>query len=234
MKRSSAATYNTIASLFVALAVISLIIIVGLIATKPAFLRRTVAAAPTVVAAPTDTITPTPSATFTPSNTPLPTNTPTPLPPSATSTPLASDTPLATTTPLITATPLPTDVPATVASTVAASTFPFGVSSDSPQAAANPDTTTGCKLQAIAGRILDGTGQPYTSKVQVFIFGSGIKKLAKPTTANSPFGGVGFWVLIVGNTINTNKYTVEVLDSKGNQISTRRRSSSLKIARKMC
>ena len=67
---------------------------------------------------------------------------------------------------------------------------------------------------------LYGHREGHTGKVEVFIFGpNNYKKLAKPLPTNVPPYGVGFWVLVI-NQFNSNAYTVEVLNSKGVQIST--------------
>ena len=229
MKNASATPYNAISLVFVGLTVFMFLCVLGMlipIIQPPGFLsKKAVAIVPTQLLAPTDTITPTSSATFTATHTPLPSPTPPP-----TATPTSTFTPTSqftSTSPVqftatFTNTPVPTTEAGTTAAPTSAGTAPvytFAVAPNFPQSAPNPDPVTGCKLQAIAGQILNAADVPVTTNIQVFIAGSGIKKLANPTTFNSAFGGAGFWVLVVGNTLNTNKYTVEVLDAKQKQVS---------------
>ena len=242
MKRSSSGIYNSIAGLFAILTLISCACIGGLLAhvitPPPAFSGQKSVILPTNAALPTDTKTYTPSATFTatatftpsatntPTDTPIPTDTPTDTP---TVTPIASDTPIPTLTLFPSRTP---SGASTVKSTAAASgtaatpaggnaAIAFAPDPTSPQYSANPDPTTGCKVQVIAGQILDLNNTPITSKVEVFIFGpNNYKKLARPISTNVPPYGIGFWVLVIPQ-FNSNAYTVEVLNtSKEVQIST--------------
>ncbi len=221
MKRSSASSYNQLTVVFLVLTLFAFLCMVGMLARivkPPGFLEPVaIAAVPTHLVPPTDTPTFTPSATFTPTETFTPTFTPTLTPPPTLTFTATSP---ATSTPPVSAVPptaAATDAPPTVAATSAQ--YPFILAATFPQAIANPDTATACKLQAIAGQILGTDGKPITSKVQVFINGSGIKKLAKPAAGKTAYGDEGYWALTVGNKVNTNTYTVEVLNNKGDQIS---------------
>jgi len=225
MKRSSAATYNLITGLFGILTLFSCICVGALLLVHPSFLGRQVAQVPTSIVAPTDTKTYTPSATFTPSITFTPSYTPTPL---ATDTIVPTNTLVPTETPpptdVSTDTPTPKNTPAIVATAVptlsAAGSYAFVPGSNAPAFSPNPDSTTGCNVMAIAGQILDQNNKPITAKVEVYIAGpKGFKKLAKPNPVNVAPYGVGFWLLVINSKVNSNAYVVEVLDSKGTQIS---------------
>jgi hypothetical protein len=234
MKRSSAGIYNFLTGLFVILTLISCGWIAGVyskILAPPAIFSRAAVVVPTVLIPPTDTPTFTPSATFTPSLTftPTPTTTATDTPTLVpTDTPVPSNTPLPSNTPIPSNTSVPSNTPKgapTVAGTAGTPSLgnadiAFAPDAVSPQYTANPDPTTACKVEVIAGQILDLNNQPITSKVEVFIFGpSNYKKLAKPVSANVPPFGVGYWVLVIPQ-FNSNAYTAEVLNSQGIQIST--------------
>lgn len=245
MKRSSASTYNLIALIFLALTVFTFLCVLGMlvrIIQPPGFLRSQVASAPTLLPTPSDTPTLTPSKTPTASDTPTETNTPTPLPPTATntslpsSTPLPSDTPLPTETPTKTPTdtktpvpsktPLPTRTPKGFVASQAApqasptSNAPFALAAGSPSAGPNPDATTGCKFQALAGQVRDLANQPLKTRIRISVAGpKGVGVQTTPSPLNDTLYSPGSWLFPVDNKVSTASFTVQLLNSTGAPLS---------------
>lgn len=233
MGEGSARIYNLIATFFLLLTIVVLVLGIarlagpgiasvqqGAVPTVMVLPTATETLPPTRTQIPTWTPTPTETATEIPTDTPIPTLAPT-LPPTFTITPTQtptitpSETPTPTLTPTQTITQTPT-VPS-IPPTVTTSPFPFTLRNNQLAFTSNFANTAGCQWQGMGGAVFDLNDQPLNG-IRVHVFGGQGVDLYTASGTNTLYGQGG-WEIQVDTTISTQIYYIELQSQEGTTLS---------------
>ena len=234
---------NLIYNLISILGVIgSLVVIIGtavLVLTPTEAERAAASILPTAVAFPTDlptvtpTITDTPGPpTFPPTFTPTPTFTFTPSPTftmtptitlsaTITATPRDTDTPTVTYTPSASATFTPSPTPTGPSPTFSPVPIPYPfILREDIAFAPNSFNTLGCNWQGVGGQVVDLSGNPVTSSLQVHVFDAegSVDRIVR-VGSSTLFNGQASWEVTVASAINNRTYFVELQTTIGTVVS---------------
>jgi hypothetical protein len=189
MHRSRARTLNAITWIFLTLSILVALSIVGLLARViplPEGLQRSTWTLPPILSLPTDT-----RAAPTPSN---------PIPSQVVGTTRVSP-------------PRPQASKSSPSSTASPSLFPFRLHGVMPRLIANPDPTSGCAFEGIAGQVLDRDNKAVFGLVVNVSSDTGFNQ-SVITGSNTTFGEAG-WLVEVDRRPNRIKYTIELRNPKG-------------------